>query len=297
MSEVPEVGIHRDVPFGEYLQWDAINNSSLRPLERSIAHYLAALDNPHVANDSMLFGTLAHAGKLEPLSIVQRFVVMPAFEKEIRREDGTPYDNPRATKAYKELVAAFQEANQHRQIVDQADYDRMVGLVAAVQENERAREYLCQEGQIELSIVWVDPITGLLCKGRLDHWNEGARRATDFKTTASMREFAKSLVYFGYARQAAFYFDGLSVLGLAPKEFCIVAAESEPPFGVMGAPVSDTSLSWGRVRYRQALAQIKQFRSTGEVTGYESPDAWDVPEWAFSSELVLTKGGLTLARL
>ncbi len=73
----PSIGIYHDVPIEEYLSWPYVNNSSLGPTERSMAHYRAALRNPGPPTAAMRLGSFLHAGVLEPLAIAARFVARP----------------------------------------------------------------------------------------------------------------------------------------------------------------------------------------------------------------------------
>ena len=134
---VPEPGIHQDIPFEEYVEWDAVNNSSLTRAARSMAHYRYA--PPQAETKALRFGKLCHSGALEPLLIPKHYVVMPDLAEGIRRADGTEYASPRATAEYKRRAAEFKEANADKEVVDQDTYDTMMGVVDALLAHERAR--------------------------------------------------------------------------------------------------------------------------------------------------------------
>jgi len=291
----PEPGIYETVPLEKYLEWDAISNSRLALARRSMAHFNCPIDRP--SSDAMRFGSLVHSGRLEPLNIPLRYVVLPDYGAAILRPDGTPYANPKATKEYKTRVFEFQEMNAGKEIVDQDTYDRLIGLVTAVDANERAREYLNGNGKVEVSVVWDCPKTGLRCKGRLDKWNLDSARITDLKTTRDAGDFERSIARFGYYRQGAFYTWGLTVLTGIEHEFCIVAVESEAPFGVRAAPLSAEALKVGQVEVAELLQTIQKCRATDTWPGYDSPDAWDLPEWAQPKEepVTIKVGGQAVA--
>ena len=164
-SDEIDPGIYLDVSFEEYLAWPCVNNTLLSHAVRSMAHFHLAEQTPvDEPTESMRFGSLVHAGVLQPESLV----VMPPFEDEVRREDGSQYANPKATAAYKQRVAEYEAANGSKQIVSEAEYERICGIRESLANNDRAVQYLCDNGQVELSLVWEDPDSGIRCKARLD---------------------------------------------------------------------------------------------------------------------------------
>lgn len=287
----PEPGIYKNVDFDTYRSWDCINNSSLKHAEKSLAHYRRYLDNPpDRTTDAFRFGSFAHGGKLEPMVACQHYVVEPDLTKNILRADGTEYSNPKATKEYRDRVAAFEAANAGKEVVPQKWFDRFAGMANALDENETARRWLRSDGDAELSIVWDDPVSGLRCKGRIDKLPKHLGIAVDLKTTADASDFERSIAKYGYHRQAAFYCDGLSVLTGRVHGFGIIAVEKDEPFGVRAAPMSGESLAVGRQEYRSLLNKIAAARNSDRWPGYESPEAWNLPNWA-SPKVELLIGG------
>jgi hypothetical protein len=294
----PKPGIYEDVPFDEYCCWEAVNNSSLGPALKSTKHYLAHLATEREPTDALRFGSMAHNGVLEPTAILDRYVLVPDnFGDDIRNADGSAPKNLRATKAYKQKIAEFEAAHMGREVIhDRREYERLVGLVSAVRDHDRAVTYLTRKGLVECSMIWVDVETGLTCKGRMDHWSPKYGRITDLKTTRDAADFERSIARFGYDRQAAFYVDGLRSLGYDVAEFAIVAVESEAPFAVRAAPLHEDTLADGRELYRKALRRVAQYRQTLDAPGYDDPDFWRKPSWAFETndETQLTLHGEAL---
>ena len=284
-EETPGPGIYRDVPFDCYRSWDCVNNSSFGAMLKSPAHYQVALTTPREPTEALKFGTLAHAGKLEPMTIAARYVVMPDFTQQLSKE----YKNPRNSGEYKDRVAEFKRVNDGKEIVQQEAFDRLLGILEALNRNERAREYLSADGPAEVSLVWEDPETGLRCKGRIDKLDVELRSIADLKTTCKpASDFQRSIAQYSYHRQAAFYTDGLRVLTGKEYEFCLVAVERHPPHGVRAAPLGWDSIVVGREEYRTALRRIAECRKTGEWPDYEQPDVWELPAYKFpKTELVI----------
>jgi hypothetical protein len=285
-------GIHRHVPWDAYRALPYISNSSLGLVTRSMAHYRHGLDAEREPTEAMRAGSFIHCGVLEPLAVPARYAVMPRFELEVRRPDGSEYEKPKLSKAYQEAVAEFEYANRDKEVVTQDLYDDLLGMAAVLVASERAREYL--RGDTEVTIVWDDEETGLRCKARLDVLNEAAPRITDFKTTEYPPDFQWVIHRFAYHRQSAFYADGYETLTGRTPEFCIVAADKQRPYGVRSAPVGSATMAAGRAIYRDALRKIRACRESGEWPGYSDPDAWELPE-SKMPPVELTVGGKTIA--
>ena len=280
MNEKPKTGIYEDIDFAEYLNWDATNNSSLGSLLRSPAHYKCRKESDnHTSSEALGFGSWCHTGKLEPIRIAERYVVMPAFEDELRDE----FKNPKASNKYKEKVQQFAEVNAGKEIVSQEWFDKLLGITKSLANNERAVEYFSGTGPVEVSIVWDDPTTGIRCKGRIDKINDENPKIVDLKTTEDASDFSKSIARWHYDRQAAFYIDGLSILTGKSYKFCIVAVEKEPPFAVRSAPLSEACVANGRRQYRRCLDLLAECRTTESWPSYDDPDEWDLPAWAMDS--------------
>jgi hypothetical protein len=286
-TDDPGPGIYEDIPFAVYLGWPYISNSSLTPAERSMQHY--RIGKPVEETQAMRLGSLIHCGKLEPLEIVNRYVVMPDFQ--VRKPDGGEYLNPKASAAYKAEVAEFKRQNASKEIVLQAEYDRLIGAVTALNRNARAREYLEGDGPTEVSFVWDDPATGLRCKGRCDKLNMVSRVIADLKTTENAADFAWLIKKRRYHRQGAMYQDALQVLTGCRFDFAIVAAESVDPFLVRSAKVSDAALAQGRASYQILLKQIAACHASGEWPGYDEPDFWELPGSEFESVPTVAEDG------
>jgi len=246
-NDLPGPGFYQDIPFATYLSWPYVSNSALSVVKRSPAHYHARL--PSEETPAFRLGSLCHTGVLEPASVSTRYCVMPDLTQGILREDGTPYDKPTATKEYGKRVAAYQAMAKERGqvVVDHENFSQMMGVVRAICEHEIARDYLCGDGYVELSMVWDDPETGLRCKGRIDKFKPHQKRISDLKTTRDGSRFENSIFQYGYYRQGAFYRRGVKAIAGIDCEFCIAAIETDEPYAVRAAPLGNDALELGEV--------------------------------------------------
>jgi len=275
-------GIYYGVPAEVYRDLAAVNNSSIGPIARSPAHYREALRRPPPGREVFRLGNFLHAGALEPLSLLQRYAVLPDLASDLRRADGTPYDNPRGTAEFRRRVAEFRRVNRDKQIVDRPWLDALLGVAAGLKRNARARDLLTgPDVRFEVVVVWNDRETDLLCKARLDALDLPARRLADLKSTADAGDdaFCRSIADYGYDRQAAFYADAIEALCGDPVQAWIVAAEKEAPFAVRAAPVADATLATGRRKYRRALRTIAACRQADAWPTYPDPAAWELPRY------------------
>ncbi len=245
MAESPGPGIYENTPFAEYLEWPYVSNSSLNSAERSMLHYKQRRRVEET--EAMRFGSLCHAGKLEPSAIYRRYVVMPDLTEGLLDDEGNAYAKPKATKAYGKRVEQFAAAHADKIIVSQSDFD---------------------------------PDTGIRCKARIDKWAQRLRIIADLKTCRDCRWFNRDMADRNYHRQGAMYVDGLSIVRRGELfAFGLAAVENEEPFGTMTALVDDAALEVGRDAYKTCLRNIKAACDSGIWPGYTSPEAWTLPNW------------------
>lgn len=278
-----EPGIYYDISFEQYLAIDAISNTRLGQAKQSPRHFKcnAGLDEKA---KYLVLGSLVHAGRLEPLALAERYAVMPPFEQDADNctDAGKP-STSKATRYYKDKVKQFVEANQDKQIVPSEWFAEMKAIVASLCADDRAYRLLSGAGQVEVTLVWVDEISGLLCKARMDRLCRSAMAFVDLKTCVDLESFPRSIARYGYARQMAHYQMGWAVLnGGELLEPWIVAAEKQPPYCVKSAPMCEEALEVGYRERRELLDLIADCYAKDHWPGPESPDKWRLPEWAMA---------------
>ena len=134
----PEPGIYYDVSFEEYVAWDAVNNSRLKLMTKSPLHYATGFKGE--PTQSMSIGTFCHAGVLEPLSIVKRFVFEPDYSKDEANTTGNGARSfSSSTRYVKEQKAKFRELNKDKTIIDEQSYNKMIGVAGALSRCELMR--------------------------------------------------------------------------------------------------------------------------------------------------------------
>ena len=274
-----EPGIYHGIPLADYLQWNAVSNSRLGLAARSAAHYKQGFSGE--TSPALRLGSLVHCGTLEPLQLSNRYVVMPDFASMIENVDakGNRSYSP-ATTFVKEAKRQFEAANHRKQIVTQAEYDRMVGVATSLAQDP-AICGLLRSGHSEVSLAWVDEDTGLDCKCRIDWLSICAEfvRIVDVKTTRDGLRFESAIAEYGYHRQMAFYRRGIAAVLGRGSETWLIAAEAEAPFCVRTAKVSEESVRIGEQEVSDLLSLIAECKSLDSWPGYTSPVEWQLPPW------------------
>jgi SAP domain. len=147
-------------------------------------------------------------------------------------------------------------------------------MEACLQISEKIRtnpalEVLFAEGDAEVTMIWEDAETGVLCKARADWLTPGGICLDPKSTTdASPTEFAWSIKKFRYYRQAAWYLDAIAATMRIEGTFLFAAFETTPPYAsAIYAPDRDM-IEEGRSENRALLARYAECKKTGNWPGY-----------------------------
>jgi len=284
----PKPGIYRDVPFDEYSAWDAVNSHLLNGFSRTPAH--VKHDISHGGLDprpALEEGWLLHQAVLEPDEFAEYgagLVVPPKVDR--RKKEG------------KRIWADFELANQDKVIVEPKEYEavqktrrKVEAMRDALLSHPSAGEYLRSKGANEVSLVWVDESTGVICKARIDRvgmlgdWPI----VGDVKTArnAGRRAFERAIAEYGYHVQAQHYLAGLQVLapiveGQPFRRFCFFVVENVPPHCVAVWELDESALAAAEQDRQRYLRTWRQCVETGEWPGYGAGvDLVSLPPWAF----------------
>lgn len=266
----PEVGLHQDVPEAVYHSWDAAGSSHLKLVGRSLAHARYEQLHPKEQTRAQALGSAIHRAVLEPDRFEWEYCATAQCD--------------RRTKEGKARWAAFVGKNAGKEILEGDDYATCLAMRDAVWANPHAAEILKGPGLIEASAAWIDPETGLLCKGRMDRLAEHGSWSWiwDVKSTedASPSGFAKAVSKWDYHCQAAHYLDGLNVLAPRKRRFGFIAVEKKPPYCVALYELEEEDLEMGRYDNEQRLAALKQAVESGNWPGYSTEiEPLGLPGW------------------
>ena len=272
MPITPKIGTYPNVPFEEYIKWEAASNTILGIIDnKSPAHAKSFMDNPPEPSEAFVFGKALHKFNLEVMSFDETCVVAPDVDKR--------------TKNGKVKWQEFLDKNNDKLVMTQEQYEKCKSMAEAIENHSNAKKFIWG-GSPEICIVWLDTKTGVLCKARLDYvHNEGV--IADLKSTrdASLSYFARAIYNYGYHRQAAFYSDGWYALTKDMPEFVFVPVEKEEPFGVATYLAGEDVITAGRQSYERALKIYAECLQSGDWPGYSNEiEMIHLPTWALMRE-------------
>lgn len=223
---------------------DILSSSMLKNALISPAHYISSLLEPHTDTPDKAFGTLIHAMVLEPQTVSTLIAVYAGNSKD--RKDWT----------------AFKAANSGRYCLTHA------ALIQAQLMSDMARSAMfrgrpfykyVEEGEVEPSIHYADPTTGISCRTRPDLLHPDF--TFDLKTTRHSlpSQFQKDGVSMHYDLSAYMYTLSRVLIENTPtpKPFVLVPVDSNPPHGTHFMPCSAAFLENGMKKYNTALSTIK----------------------------------------
>lgn len=274
----PEPGIYPKVPFEDYSAWDAVNHSILKHFRKTPAHARDAMLHQNESTKYQDLGHTVHMALLEPEEFKAAGpLVAPKLD--------------RRTTAGKIEWKRFEASAQGRPVVTESDLQTLRGIITSVSRHATARDALYGRGVNELSIVWVDPDTGVLCKGRIDRLCEvnGQPCILDLKTMskpATTHSWQQAVETYGYHEQAAHYLRGLHILRPLPddakREFLWLVAETESPYCVRVFQADEAAIDIGRDEVAKYMKAYADCQKAGAWPGWpEGLDLAGLPPWAY----------------
>ena len=256
----PSPDIYHDIPFKVYRQWEAINFSSLKSMAVSPKQYKYDLEHPQ---DKQCFkiGRAMHTFALEPHLVAESYVRAPLF----KTKKGDVAKNQGNTTEYKEFAEKVH--SEGKEILSEDEYHQVEMMRdTALEIDTNVLGYL-EDGFSEMCCVWRDPVTGMLCKCRVDHLRGLA--ILDLKSTRdlSLKGFKRAIKDNFYHVQGSWYGWGVEQASrqsenpkqevIIPEVFNIYGIENHPPYdGDVFSPNIDSMIK-GDDLYRAWLDELK----------------------------------------
>lgn len=257
---VPEAAYHADPVEGGSLSSSGARKL-IEPYTPADFHY--ELTHPQAPSDAMQFGTAVHRLVLEDGRDV------------VRAEDWKTWRSDAAAALRAKELAAGRVAL----LAD--DHDRAKACRDAIRSHRLAGRLLDPHaGRSEVTVVWRDQATGVMCRCRFDYLSHGADGrgvlvAVDIKTSGrSLTDdgIAKTVNDYHYDHSWAHYTDGAlhaaAELGAPAVELLFVFVHSEPPHHVRVVDLDERFRRLGRARHRLALSVFAECVESGEWPGH-----------------------------
>lgn len=267
-------GIHPGLSDGEYDAIDAVRSSHLKALvpPSTPAHLRELITHPK-SKKCFDIGNAAHYGILRPEQFDKCFAV--AGQCAATTKAGTRCTNNGIWTLGDQWFCNVRghapdgAVCDDRTVITEDDYRKCVGMREAVWAHPRARDFL-ERAEREVTGVWTDPATELLCKFRMDAVIWAAGMAGDVKTArdASAEKFVYAIRDRCYHLSAAFYEHGATALDRLIDRFFFIAVESEPPHCVNLLLLRSEVIEEGWKLARHALETYAHCRLLNLWPGY-----------------------------
>jgi hypothetical protein len=253
----------------DYRREEGANQSSLKKILESPAHYQAALKFKLLPTPAMEIGTALHCRVLDGEAAFQ--------SSYLKKPDGLSL----ATKEGKEWKANL----GRKKALAAGGKDDPWGSVEGMTEALRKLAWFSGDDAEyvkynEVSIYW--DWEGVRCKARLDRVLVKEGIVLDLKTTDSVDPdlFTKKVVSLGYDFQAAYYAKAAEVAFGKPFKFIFAGVERKAPYTVDMFEVSDAMMEEANAKCVAALRLLKTCEATGEWPNREPRImSLDYPSW------------------
>lgn len=259
--KTPEPGIYEGVPFSEYIRWPCLSVSTLKAFSVSPAQlvYEQTIEGREgrKVSDDMRLGSAVDRLVFEGKDAFEAgFIACPEGMKRDERH---------------EKYQAFLARAGDREVMKPADFDRAKWIAASVMMHPLLRNG-AMKGKTQVSMAWVDPETGLMCKSRPDMYDPSSDPIIwDLKVTtaAAAGEFERHAEAMRWHWQAYWYLTGCSVLtGFGHHMFRDIAVRSAP---VHSAHIHEFSEDFIGLAEDQVRPLVRQYAELQSVPREEWP--------------------------
>lgn len=258
-KKITKPGIYPDVPDEVYhadpVEGGSLSSTGARRILHCPAKFRYEQDHPRPPKKEF---DLGHAAHHLVLGVGPRLEVIDAFDFK--------------TKAAREQRDAAYAAGAVPLLPDQMD--QVEDMAAVLRAHKTAAGLLGGALHFELTLVWQDKQTGVMCRARIDCLTRAANGRiliVDYKTARSSepRAIDRAMHDFGYHQQFEFYIAGAMELGIAADPLpMLIVQEKDPPYVVTVVVVSESALDIAAVKNRAALEQYAESTRTGHWPGY-----------------------------
>ena len=252
-----------------YRKEPGVNQSSLKKILLSPAHYQAALKFKMIPTPAMEMGTALHALSLDGEDAFNKSYVQKPEGLSLATKEG---------KAWKAELG-------RKKVLSSGGKDDPWGSVQGMNESLKRLQWFNpdQDDYIkhnEVSVYW--DWMGVHCKARLDRVCIEEGLVLDLKTTDTIEPdlFLKKVIGLGYDFQAAYYAKAAEVAFGKPFKFLFVAVERKAPYTVDIFEATPDMMDEAMYKCEQALRQYALCTENGSWPNREPVvRQLDYPSW------------------
>ncbi len=288
-----EPGWHEGIPMVVYLAIEAMNASGCEKIRKSPLHFRHDRDNPRDSTPAMELGTALHMALLEPLLFEGHYVVLGQCEA--KKKDGDRCSSQ--GKFYRDGQSfcgvkghdpgEVEDMDPGIHVLAEDAMADLLGMTAAIQAHPRASTFFEGRGDYELTGIWLDEETGVLCKIRIDRDIERGLMIADLKTArdASPEAFRRDAAGRGYHRKAAFYRRGCAALGRTRNSSVLIVPENVAPYPVAVYLLDEEDLAKANQEITRHLNRYAMCLANDDWPGYsDEMMTLKMPPWAFEHD-------------
>lgn len=253
----------------EYRQLPGVNWSLLKHMRTSPLAYRYHCDHPSSDTDAFRVGRAIHCLILEPSQFRDRYVVFQG------RRQGKAWDT-------------FRDEHADQCILTENQMNDVSEMANAIYRNPVMMNYVHRATEFECVYQWVDPVTELPCKCRIDGLNAPSRILIDLKSCQSIEEikFGRDAAKFGYHGQMAHYGNGIQARhGWFPEQLVLLAVENKPPYDGAVFVMGEDETYASRQMVGELLEQVKHCMDANQWPGrYIAERSLCLPSYIFDAE-------------
>ena len=253
----------------DYRREEGVNQSSLKKILESPAHYQAALSNKLIPTPAMEIGTALHSLILDGEAAFKAGYVKKPDGIKLTTKEGKEWKEKAGRK---KILATGGMTDAWNSVQGMAESLRRLEWYSGTD-----AEYIKRN---EVSVYW--DWCGVRCKGRLDSVLVDEGIVLDLKTTDTVDPelFTKKVVSLGYDFQAAYYAKAAEVAFGKPFKFLFAAVERKAPYTVDIFEVTPEMMEEGLYKCEKALSLYSSCEKSGDWPNREpSIRQLEYPSW------------------
>lgn len=252
----------------KYFADKSLSKSAIDLLLECPARYKAWLDGDEEEKDSdaLRFGSMCHLLCLQPELFDSQYAMT---------------DLNLATKEGKAWKASLPEGLE---VVKGKDVEKAMYMADAVRSHWQVEHLFANPHVCEQAIFWT--YNGVPCKAKPDIVSvlpDGRRIIGDLKTTdsANPKHCERSIMKYGYYRQAAWYLSGMEFSGQPCDAFVFIFVEKTRPHLITCFEMSEDALKLGMRECDKAVTILKDCQEKNLWPCYTKDIlTFELPEWA-----------------
>lgn len=247
-------GIYKDISEKDYHALPYLGSSTLKRFKFNPYASQQPFEASDALTKSMQLGSATHKLVLEGRQAYEaNYAISPKF-------------NMRTNAGKAEAEAFYATASKN--IIDADQAEAVEGMAKSLLDHP-ASKLMLNKGANEVTVIWQDETTGLMCKARPDDYSNGV--AMDLKTCSDVSKFQWSIRDLAYDIQAAHYTEGLVQNGAECEAFVFIAVQSSKTYPVRVGQLTPEHITYAKAEWSRLMGLYVQCQESGIWPNYTIP--------------------------